>query len=143
MESRLLMIEAKESLEVLNALASEPRLAILELLSNRTLNVNDIAKELSVPQSTVSTNVKILADAGLLFVEAAPGKKGSQKLCSVPYDEVVVQLPGLKKQIEQNIIEVAMPVGLYTDFEVHPPMRSMFPTRYYRIFRCAGDIFKP
>ena len=121
MESRLLMIEAKESLAILNALASEPRMAILELLNTRKLNVNDIAKKLNVPQSTVSTNVKILEEAGLLAIETAPGKKGSQKLCSVPFDEVVVQLPGLKKQIEQNVIEVAMPVGLYTDFEVHPP----------------------
>ncbi len=121
MESRLLMIEAKESLEVLNALASEPRLAILELLSNCKLNVNDIAKALNLPQSTVSTNIKILEEAGLIMVEVAAGKKGSQKLCSVPYDEVVVQLPGIKKEVAQNIIEVAMPLGLYTDFEVHPP----------------------
>lgn len=121
MESRLLMIEAKESLRVLNALASEPRLAILELLNNRKLNVNEIAKELNVPQSTVSTNIKILEEAGLITVEVAAGKKGSQKLCSVPFDEVVVQLPGIKKEVAQNVIEVAMPVGLYTDFEAHPP----------------------
>jgi predicted transcriptional regulator len=121
MESRLLMIEAKESLRVLNALASEPRLAILELLNNRKLNVNEIAKELNIPQSTVSTNIKILEEAGLITVEVAAGKKGSQKLCSVPYDEVVVQLPGIKKEVAQNVIEVAMPVGLYTDFEAHPP----------------------
>ena len=121
MESRLLMIEAKESLAVLNALASEPRLAILELLNTRKLNVNDIAKELHLPQSTVSTNIKILEEAGLITVEVAAGKKGAQKLCSLPYDEVVVQLPGIRKEVSQNIIEVAMPVGLYTDFEVHPP----------------------
>jgi predicted transcriptional regulator len=121
MESRLLMIDAKESLGVLNALASEPRLAILELLNDRKLNVNDIAKALNLPQSTVSTNIKILEEAGLITVELAAGKKGSQKLCSVPYDEVVVQLPGIKKEVAQNVIEVAMPVGLYTDFEVHPP----------------------
>jgi predicted transcriptional regulator len=121
MESRLLMIDAKESLDVLNALASEPRLAILELLNDRKLNVNDIAKALNLPQSTVSTNIKILEEAGLITVEVAAGKKGSQKLCSVPYDEVVVQLPGIKKEVAQNVIEVAMPVGLYTDFEAHPP----------------------
>jgi predicted transcriptional regulator len=121
MESRLLMIEAKESLEILSALASEPRLAIVELLNNRKLSVNEIAKELNLPQSTVSTNIKILEEAGLITVEVAAGKKGSQKLCSVPYDEVVVQLPGIKKEVAQNVIEVAMPVGLYTDFEVHPP----------------------
>jgi predicted transcriptional regulator len=121
MESRLLMIEAKESLEILSALASEPRLAIVELLNNRKLSVNEIAKELNLPQSTVSTNIKILEEARLITVEVAAGKKGSQKLCSVPYDEVVVQLPGIKKEVAQNVIEVAMPVGLYTDFEVHPP----------------------
>jgi len=121
MESRLLMIEAKESIEVLNALASKARLTILELLNGRKLNVNEIAEELNLPQSTVSTNIKILEEAGLIAVEVAAGKKGSQKLCSVPYDEVVVELPGMRKEVAQNVIEVAMPIGLYTDFEVNPP----------------------
>ncbi len=121
MDSRLFMIEAKESLQMLNALASEPRLAILELLNNRKLSVNDVARELRLPQSTISTNIKILEDAGLIAVETAAGKKGTQKICSLPYDEIVIQLPGLKKNISQNIIEVAMPIGLYTDFEVNPP----------------------
>ena len=121
MESRLFMIEAKESLGVLNALASEPRLAILELLNGRKLSVNEVAKELALPQSTISTNIKILEDAGLISVETAAGKKGTQKLCSLPYDEIVIQLPGGKKDLPQNVIEVAMPIGLYTDFEVNPP----------------------
>ena len=121
MESRLFMIEAKESLHILSALASEPRLAILELLNGRKLSVNDVAKELSLPQSTISTNIKILEDAGLISVETAAGKKGTQKLCSLPYDEIVIQLPGGKKDLAQNVIEVAMPIGLYTDFEVNPP----------------------
>lgn len=121
MESRLYMIEAKDSLPVLSALASEPRLAILELLDGRKLSVNDVSKELSLPQSTVSTNIKILEEAGLISVETAAGKKGMQKLCSLPYDEIVIQLPGVKKEFSQDIIEVAMPIGLYTDFEVNPP----------------------
>lgn len=121
MESRLFMIEAKESLGVFSALASEPRLAILELLNGRKLSVNDVAKELGLPQSTISTNIKILEDVGLISVETAAGKKGTQKLCSLPYDEIVIQLPGVKKELSQNIIEVAMPIGLYTDFEVNPP----------------------
>lgn len=121
MESQLLMIEAKSSLNVLQALASDARLSILEVLKDQTLNVNEIATRLNVPQSNISTNIKILEEAGLIDVVSAPGKKGSQKLCSVPYDEVVVQLPGIRKEVAQNIIEVAMPIGLYTDFEVYPP----------------------
>lgn len=121
MENRLLMIEAEDSFDVLNALASKTRLQILKLLSNQQLNVNDIAEQLALPQSTISTNITVLEKAGLLRIESAAGKKGSQKLCSTLYDEVVVQLPGFTKEVDQNIIEVAMPVGLYTDFHVSPP----------------------
>lgn len=121
MDSRLLMIEAEESFDVVNALASKTRLQILKLLSVQKLNVNDIAEQLKLPQSTISTNITILEKAGLLAVEVAAGKKGSQKICFAPYDEVVVQLPSLKKETEQKMIEVAMPVGLYTDFQVSPP----------------------
>jgi predicted transcriptional regulator len=115
------MIEAENSLDVFNALGSETRLLILKLLNDRKMNVNEIAEELNLPQSTVSTNITILGKAGLITVESAAGKRGSQKLCSVPYDEIVVQLPSMRKEVAQNVIEVAMPVGLYTDFEVSPP----------------------
>ena len=121
MKNRLLMIEAEESFDVLNALASKTRLHILKLLSHQQLNVNEIAEQLGLPQSTISTNITVLEKAGLLAIESAAGKKGSQKLCSPLYDEVVVQLPGFSKEVEQNTIEVAMPVGLYTDFQVSPP----------------------
>lgn len=121
MDSRLLMVEAEESFHVLNALASKTRLQILKLLSIQKLNVNEIAEQLNLPQSTVSTNITVLEKAGLLAVELAAGKKGSQKICSTPYNEVVVQLPSLKKETEQKMIEVAMPIGLYTDFDVTPP----------------------
>lgn len=121
MENRLLLIEAEDSFEVLNALASKTRLQILKLVSAQKLNVQDIAEKLQLPQSTVSTNTTILEKSGLITVEMAAGKKGSQKLCTAIYDEMVVQLPGFSKEIEQNVIEVAMPVGLYTDFQVSPP----------------------
>ncbi len=122
MENRLLMIEAEESFEILNALASKTRLHILKLLCNTKLNVNEIAKKLGMPQSTVSTNITVLEKAGLITVESAAGKKGSQKLCSTLYDELVVQLPYCKDTDSgQDVIEVAMPVGLYTNFQVTPP----------------------
>ena len=122
MENRLLMIEAEESFDILNALASKTRLQILKLLCHGKLNVNDIAEKLEMPQSTVSTNITVLEKAGLITVESAAGKKGSQKLCSTVYDELVVQLPYCKeKKAGQDTIEVAMPVGLYTNFKVAPP----------------------
>ena len=85
------------------------------------LNVSEIARSLSIPQSTAVVSIKVLKAAGLVDIEMAPGRKGSQKICSLPYDEVVIQLPSMNKEVDDRTVEVQMPVGLYTDFEVSPP----------------------
>ena len=75
MEDRLLVIDVEESLELLNALSSETRLAMLKFLSGQKLNVNELAEKLSLPQSTVSTNLSILEKAGLIAAESAAGRR--------------------------------------------------------------------
>lgn len=125
MDDKLLVVQVTEDREnafmILKSLASKIRLDILDLLKDKKLNVSDIAEKLGIPQSTVSTNLKFLEEAGLVRVEIASGKKGAQKLCSSYYEEVVFQLPSMKREPQENIIEVEMPVGLYTDFKVSPP----------------------
>ena len=125
MDDKLLIVQVTKDREnaftLLKSLASKIRLDILDLLKDKKLNVSDIAKKLGIPQSTVSTNLKFLEEAGLVKVEIASGKKGAQKLCSPCYEEIVFQLPSMKREPQENIIEVEMPVGLYTDFKVSPP----------------------
>jgi len=113
--------EENGAYEVINALASKVRLKILDLLKEKNFNVNEIAQSLNIPQSTAVVNIKALEDTGLIDIEMTPGRKGSQKICSLPYDEVVIQLPGMKKEVDAKVVEVQMPVGLYTDFEASPP----------------------
>jgi predicted transcriptional regulator len=93
----------------------------LDILQEGKLNVGEIARALSIPQSTAVVSIKALKAAGLIDIEMAPGRKGSQKICSLPYDEVVIQLPSMNKEVDDRTVEVQMPVGLYTDFEVSPP----------------------
>jgi len=90
-------------------------------LKEGKLNVGEIARSLSIPQSTAVVSIKVLKAAGLVDIEMAPGRKGSQKICSLPYDEVVIQLPSMNREVDDRTVEVQMPVGLYTDFEVSPP----------------------
>ena len=121
MKNRFIMVEAEKSLIVFNALNSETRLQMLKLLYGKKLSINEIAKILKMPQSTVSTNISILGKAGLIEIESSAGIKGSQKICTAPYDELIVELPRDKEPAKSNVIEVAMPIGLYTKFEVNPP----------------------
>ncbi len=117
----ILVLNTDKDLEILKALSSELRIRILELLNGRTLNVNEIAQALGIPQSTAAVNIGILEKAGLVKVENTKGKKGSQKLCSAQYSEIVIAFSSKGKESKDDVIEVEMPIGLYTKFDVSPP----------------------
>jgi predicted transcriptional regulator len=120
-QQRLLTIDYGNSDKILGALVSTSRRRIVQLLASRTLNINQIAAELGLPQSTVATNVKILEDAGLIEVTlCAAAKGGSQKNCTLAYDNLAVKLNPLTKKLDENVIETQMPIGLYSDFSVNP-----------------------
>jgi predicted transcriptional regulator len=118
----ILVLNTERDLEVLKVLSSDLRIRILGLLNGKKLNVNEIAKALAIPQSTAAVNIRALEKAGLVKVENKKGRKGSQKLCSAQYSEIVISFPSTApEEKEEDIIEVEMPVGLYTKFEVSPP----------------------
>jgi predicted transcriptional regulator len=117
-----LTVVPEQDAEVVRGLASAVRLQILRALRQRgPLNVNGIAEALSLPQSTVATNIQVLEEAGLVHTEAVKASKGQQKICSVRFDEIVIRLDGSPVRREPDIVEVAMPIGLYTGCEVRAP----------------------
>ncbi len=102
--------------------ASPARVAVLKLLHEKgPLNVNEIADMLDLPQSSVSTNVQMLEEAGLIRTETQKARKGNQKVCHSVYDEILVVFKNEIKETEPDAIEVSMPLGLYTSFEVTAP----------------------
>jgi predicted transcriptional regulator len=123
MRPNFLTIDPEDDIEVLKGLASPIRIRILKLLrSEGPLNVNDISHRLELPQSTVAINVQTLEDAGLIMTEAVKARKGHQKICSARFDEIIVRFEAEEElQRDANIVEVAMPLGLFTSVEVSPP----------------------
>ncbi len=122
MSRNFLLVDPEERADVLRGLASPLRVKILKALHKRGgLNVNDIADLLDLPQSTVSSNLQILEEAGLIKTETQKARKGNQKICRAVFDEVLVMFKEDVAERRQNIIEVAMPVGLYTSCEVSAP----------------------
>jgi len=122
MSAKVLVVDPSERPDVIKGLASEVRVSILKLLrKGGDRNVNQIAEELGLPQSTVSSNLQILEDAGLITTDTRKARKGSQKVCRTAFTEILV---GFRDDIPDNndgAIEVAMPLGLYTGCEVTGP----------------------
>ncbi len=122
MSRNFLVIDPEQRPEVLRALASPQRVRILRLLHNRPgVNVNEIAGALDLPQSTVSSNLQTLEEAALIRTETQKGRKGQQKLCYLAFDDVLVMFRDDPNGAQANVIEVAMPIGLYTSCEVSAP----------------------
>lgn len=120
---KLLHLDASEhsdkTLGFLKALASDIRLSILIYLSDRVVNVNEIADALGISPSTATTHVQILEQAGLIRTEVKPANRGLQKMCARTYDQLLIQLPRVHSGFRKSLT-IAMPIGAYTDFEVYP-----------------------
>ena len=80
-----------------------------------------IASAIGQPQSTVSSNLQILESAGLIRTETQRGRKGNQKVCFSTFDEVLVMFRDPFADASADVVEVAMPIGLYTSCEVSAP----------------------
>ncbi len=95
--------------EILKALGSNKRLAILEYLGADNKSVLEIADALGWPPSTVTLHVNILEHAGLIHTEIRPASRGLQKVCSRAYDRVTIDIPfergaedAIRKQTAQD-----------------------------------------
>lgn len=117
-----LVVNADRQYQFLRGLASPVRLRILRLLLRQgPLNINQIAEALSLPQSTIATNVQVLEETELISTSLSKAAKGQQKVCSAKYAEIVVNLDPEDTSRDKNIIEVEMPLGLYTSSAVFAP----------------------
>lgn len=122
MSRNFLVVDPEQRLDVLKALASPIRIQILKLLRTQSaMNGSDIAERLDLPQSTVSTNLQILESAGLIRTDTQKARKGNQKICHSTFDEVLVMFDDDIAPLRSPMIEVAMPLGLYTSCEVSAP----------------------
>lgn len=117
-----LVVDPERQFGVVRGLVSPVRLRILRLLRRQgPLNVNSIAEALDLPQSTIASNIQILEDAELIETTLGKASKGQQKICAARFDEIVVRLDPEETSREKNVIEVEMPLGLYTSYNVSAP----------------------
>ena len=110
---------SEQAVMKIKALESETRLRILMELGNETRSVNQIAHALGIPAVTAAMHIKLLEDAELIVTQLVPATRGLQKVCSRRADQVIVDLPPLDPE-RPDAIEIAMPIGAFTDYQVVP-----------------------
>ena len=142
-KNHALIIDSSKDSKVLKALSSEVRVRILELLQNQELNVTEIARRLNIPQSTATTSILILEKAGFIDSHTANGVKGGQKICTARYKEFLITFNPPNLPVENNMIEVEMPVGLFTSYNVSTPCGLCSRDNIIGYLDVPGTFFSP
>lgn len=100
------------------ALASEIRWRIMEMIADHEMNVKEIAHSLGLSPSIVTMHIRKLEEAGLIESRRLRINGGTHKMCVLKQKLIEIELPcssHVGRTREQHI-----PVGHYTAFEVHP-----------------------
>lgn len=112
-------LSACESVAIFRALASEPRARIIELLSERDRNINELSQALGLTQPSVTKHVQILEEVGLVSSDYVAGPQGMQKKCRRTHDRLVVDLSQSEPK-EDLVAEIEVPIGMYNDVQAVP-----------------------
>lgn len=110
----------EQNIGLFTALASPIRIQIIRLLhDNIELNLNDIAAKLKVTNGALTQHIKLLQESGIINVRLASLPKGTQKLCSLNEDKLIIEL--YNKDNDLPCYDLELNVGQYSDFKVNAP----------------------
>jgi predicted transcriptional regulator len=129
---------------IARALDSELRRKMLQLLRGSDLNIKQLCAALTIPQSTCTMNIQILEKANLIRTQFVPADiKGSQKLCSLRYEKIMLPLVETGEFIKSNRIETEMPIGLFSDFTVSAPCGLLSSTDVIGYYDSVSSFLDP
>lgn len=111
--------DSDEALAVFNALGSEIRINILNLLiENGRMSMNSLAHALGISNGALTPHIRKLETCDLLRVNADFEKHGNLRICEPHLDKILFVLG--KGQTPQNEYRAHLRVGQYTRCNVYP-----------------------
>lgn len=108
-----------DSLIVYEALASETRLKILQLLGAHKLNISEIAEHLQMSSAIVTRHIQKMEEAHLVKSEKKPGRSGTQKIVYLAVDDIHINFPE-KIFRAYHLHSTDLKIGHFTNFDVSP-----------------------
>ncbi|WP_028608949.1 ArsR/SmtB family transcription factor [Paenibacillus harenae] len=115
----MLLTTDSVSLKVYEALASEARLKIIDLLYRKEMSIKELAAELFLSNAIVSSHVNKLEQAGIVGSHMRRVNGGTYKYCHVKQEYMQIKLSPIF-ETATTCQEISVPVGHYTDYEAWP-----------------------
>lgn len=112
--------DAESGALLYEALNSQVRINILKLLhDDGEANMNHIAKSLNLSNGAVTGHVRKLQDAKLIKVRSRSGIRGSQKICTLTTDKIIIDLFDVNSRLK-NVYSFDIGIGHYMDYKIAP-----------------------
>lgn len=110
---------SEKYLPIYEALASDVRLRVINMLAEKSMNIKEMAKELGLSSAILTMHIRRLENAGIIRSERIHSNGAVYKVCSLDVDSIEIEFP---KKVEKatKAHEFILPVGHYTDFDVSP-----------------------
>ena len=84
-----MQVTGEMALKVADALTSTS-FKILQLISNKRLDISTIAEKLELSEAYVSEQVRTLEDLKLIKVDYQRGKRGIRKMCRLAVRKIII-----------------------------------------------------
>ena len=106
MELGEIVVTGEEALKIGDALTSTS-LRILQLISDKRLDVSTIAEKLGLSEPYISEQVRMLEETKLIKVGYERGKRGIRKLCELAVVRVIIVIKPLAQLKQSGLQEHA------------------------------------
>lgn len=109
----------QENLPFFEALASDVRIKMLNLLADRDMNIKELAQAVGISSPIMLKHVRKLEDAGIIVTRMVNRNGSVQKMCTLLGAEYRLEMPPRQMNL-RNCHEIHIPVGHYTDIDAQP-----------------------
>lgn len=112
--------DVKSGSKLYEALNSSVRIEILHLLKETgETNMNQLAKNLNISNGAMTSHIKKLQDAKIIKVRSRSGVRGSQKICTLATDKIIIDLFD-EDLLQKNVYSFDIGIGHYVDYKISP-----------------------
>lgn len=118
---------SQNSLSVYEALASDVRLQILTLISERQYNITELSEALHLSKAIITKHIQKLEKAHLIQCKREAGKSGLQKIPTLAVDTIEITFPSRIYHSYSTCLS-RIRLGHYSNFEVSPTCGLATPT---------------